>query len=262
MVPKLTVRGLGKDYPGRGGEASIRVLDHIDFEVPTGAFVSVVGLNGSGKTTLLRIIAGLESASRGEVSIDNRKIDDGRRNIGMVFQGVALLPWRTTLENIEIGLEIRGMPTQERRDLATNYIRAFGLAGFESMYPGELSGGMCQKVAIARALITNPDLVLMDEPFSALDCRTRNQLQSFLPEVWQQRRDTILFVTHDVEEAVLLSDAIVVISQRPSRVLEIVPVDLPRPRDRTDVRNNDLRRHVLQLMCHKSHASSMSNTFR
>lgn len=249
MASKVTIRNLCKEYPGHGREAPLRVLDGIDLDVPSGAFVSIVGLNGSGKTTLLRIIAGLEAASRGSVQINGTESDRSHRgDIGMVCQEVALLPWRTVLKNIELGLEIKKMAPRERRTLAVDYIRTFGLRGFESKYPRELSGGMRQKVAIARTLVTGPELVLMDEPFSALDCQTRNQLQAFLLGVWSSRRDTVLFVTHNIEEAVYLSDAIVVMSQKPAKVLEIVPVDIPRPRDRTGSENNSVRRHVLNLL--------------
>lgn len=251
MASKLAIRNLGKDYPGQGREGPLTVLDCIDLDIPAGAFVSVVGLNGSGKTTLLRIIAGLEPASRGSVLVDGREVH-GRpaKDIGMVCQEVALLPWRTVLKNIEIGLEIKGLPPKERTSLAMDYIRAFGLAGFESRYPKELSGGMRQKAATARTLATGPTLVLMDEPFSALDCQTRNELQAFLLEVWARRRDTVLFVTHSIEEAVFLSDAIVVISQKPARVIEVIPVNIPRPRDRTGTENNSLRRYILTLLRH------------
>jgi NitT/TauT family transport system ATP-binding protein len=257
MASKLTIRDLGKDYPGQGGEGPLTVLDRIDLDVPTGAFVSIVGLNGSGKTTLLRIIAGLEPASRGSVRVNGRESGSCRGgDIGMVCQELALLPWRTVLKNIEIGLEIKGLAPKERTALAMDYIRTFGLEGFESKYPRELSGGMRQKAAIARTLVTGPALVLMDEPFSALDCQTRNNLQVFLLNVWSRRKDTVLFITHNIEEAVFLSDAIVVISQKPARVLEIIPVDIPRPRDRTGGENNSLRRYVLTLLRDISELSS------
>ncbi len=249
VVSKLTIRDLGKDYPGQGREGPLTVLGCINLDVPAGAFVSIVGLNGSGKTTLLRIIAGLEPASRGSVLVNGRESGEGRGgDIGMVCQEVALLPWRTVLKNIEVGLEIKGLAPRERTSLAMDYIRAFELVGFESKYPRELSGGMRQKAAIARTLVTGPALVLMDEPFSSLDCQTRNNLQAFLLGVWSRRKDTVLFVTHNIEEAVFLSDTIVVISQKPAKVLEVIPVDIPRPRDRTSGENNSLRRYVIDLL--------------
>lgn len=245
---KLNILGLSKEYPGSGSEDPVTVLEDVNLEVREGAFVSIVGINGSGKSTLLRIIAGLETFSRGQILINDRPIHGRVKGIGMVSQDVALLPWRTTLKNIETGLEIMGMPREERTDRAMEYIRSFGLEGFEYKYPKELSGGMRQKVAIARTLITMPELVLMDEPFSALDCHTRNKLQSFLLNIWSRRKDTILFVTHNIEEAVYLSDSIVIISSNPARVLKTIPVDIPRPRDRTDSESNSIRRKVRKLL--------------
>jgi NitT/TauT family transport system ATP-binding protein len=160
------------------------------------------------------------------------------------------------LKNIEVGLEIKGLAPRERTSLAMDYIRAFELVGFESKYPRELSGGMRQKAAIARTLVTGPALLLMDEPFSALDCQTRNSLQAFLLGVWSRRKDTVLFVTHNIEEAVFLSDTIVVISQKPTKVLEVIPVDIARPRDRTGGESNSLRRYVLNLLRSMSKFSS------
>lgn len=249
MASKLTIRDLCKDFPGHGRETPLRVLDGINLVVPAGAFVSIVGLNGSGKTTLLRIIAGLEPATQGTVLFNGLESDRLRAgDIGMVCQELALLPWRTLLKNIELGLEIKGLGATERTALAMDFIQAFGLEGYESKYPKELSGGMRQKAAIARTLVTGPELVLMDEPFSALDCQTRNNLQAFLLDVWSNRKDTVLFVTHNIEEAVYLSDFIVVISKKPARVLEVIAVDIPRPRDRTGSEINSVRRYVLNLL--------------
>jgi NitT/TauT family transport system ATP-binding protein len=210
--------------------------------------VSIVGLNGSGKTTLLRIIAGLEPASAGEARIGGGLVAPGSHAVGMVSQELALLPWRTTLGNVELGLELRGVPAAQRRERALEYIRAFGLSGFEDKFPRELSGGMRQKAAIARALAPNPELLLLDEPFSALDCQVKTRLQRFLMDVWTERRDTVLLVTHDIEEAVLLGDIVVVISQAPARVLKVIDVDLPRWRDRTGEAFNVQRREVLELL--------------
>lgn len=249
MAARLTLRNLGKDYPGPAGTAPTIVLDGIDLDVPAGSIVSVVGLNGSGKTTLVRIVAGLEPASRGAVLIDGRPPagpPNGR--IGLVGQDVALLPWRTVRRNIEIGLELRGLPPAQRAARARDYLDSFGLTACQDLYPKALSGGMRQKAAIARTLVAGPELVLMDEPFSALDCQTRNRMQHFLLDVWSRRGDTILFVTHSIEEAVMLSDQIVILSPKPCRVAEIVAVAIPRPRDRTDAENNALRRRVLDVL--------------
>lgn len=248
MSSSLSIRGLCKAYPAQKGREPLPVLAGIDLEVPAGAFVSIVGLNGSGKTTLLRIIAGLEPASSGEARIGGGLVTPGSHAVGMVSQELALLPWRTTLGNVELGLELQGVPSAQRRERALEYIRAFGLTGFEDKFPRELSGGMRQKAAIARALAPNPELLLLDEPFSALDCQVKTRLQRFLMDVWTQRRDTVLLVTHDIEEAVLLSDIVVVISQAPARVLKVLPVDLPRWRDRTGESFNARRREVLELL--------------
>jgi NitT/TauT family transport system ATP-binding protein len=254
MSAELAIRRLSKSYPGSGGAGPLAVLADIDFTVPDGAVVSLVGLNGSGKTTLLRIIAGLEAPSGGAVEV---RYGEGPRSpgndIGMVFQEVGLLPWRTVRENIEIGLEFTNKSAAERHAVAAELIRTFGLSGYENSYPKELSGGMRQKAAIARTLAPSPGVVLMDEPFSALDCQTRNKLQAFLLDIWAQRNDTILFVTHNVEEAVFLSSQIVVISPKPSRVVEVIPVTVSRPRDRTDPECNMIRRHVLELLRGLSH---------
>ena len=249
MAASLVIRGVSKSYHSKDGTPPLTVLENVDFTVPEGSIVSLVGLNGSGKTTLLRMIAGLEPLSGGAVEV---RYAGGRsmvgHDIGMVFQEISLLPWRTTRENIEVGLEFIGRPASERRAVALKFLEILGLAGYENKYPKELSGGMRQKVAIARTLASCPGVVLMDEPFSALDCQTRNALQSFLLDAWSKCRDTILFVTHNIEEAVFLSDQIVVISPKPSRVVEIIPVNIPRPRDRTDPACNDIRRHVLALL--------------
>jgi len=254
MAATLTIQDLGKTYNGKGRVEPLVVLERIDLDVPAGAIVSIVGLNGSGKTTLLRIIAGLERPSRGTVLVDGREAAiRGRGGIGMVCQEVALLPWRTVRQNIEIGLELMGMRSSERTALSMEYLQAFGLTECEGKYPKELSGGMRQKAAIARTLAAGPELVLMDEPFSALDCQTRNRLQAFLLDIWSRRGDTILFVTHNIEEAIFLSDRIVVISPKPSRVVDILAVDIPRPRERTDRESNMLRRRVFDMLRRLSH---------
>ena len=249
MAASLIIHKVSKSYHGKDGTPPLAVLENLDFTVPEGAIVSLVGLNGSGKTTLLRIIAGLEPPSRGTVEVRYAAGNSAPpHDIGMVFQEVSLLPWRTVRENIEIGLELLGRPALERRAVALEFMEIFGLAEYENKYPKELSGGMRQKAAIARTLAPSPGIVLMDEPFSALDCQTRNKLQAFLLDVWSTRRDTILFVTHNGEEAVFLSDQIVVISTKPSRVIEVIPIDIPRPRDRTDPACNDIRRHILDCL--------------
>lgn len=224
------------------------VLDRLHLRIENGQFISIVGPSGCGKTTLLRIIAGLEKASEGSVLLDGKELVQGSEEIGMVFQEYALFPWRTTLQNIEIGLEIKGIDKEKRRSKAMEYIKSFDLNGFGNRYPKELSGGMKQRVAIARTLIMNPRVVLMDEPFGSLDSQTRNALQEFLWRIWEKRGETILFVTHNVDEAVFLSDQIVILSKRPARIIETVEVGLPRPRDRTSHECNQIRRDILHVL--------------
>ena len=242
----LELIGLSKTYPGRALGEMIPVLQDLNCRLETGRFISFVGPSGCGKTTLLRIISGLEPASSGQVLLNGHEITPNSQEIGFVFQEYALFPWRTTLENITLGLEIQGVSKKEREESAREYIQHFGLEGFEDHYPRELSGGMQQRVAIARTLIMNPRVVLMDEPFASLDSQTRNDLQEFLLKIWQRRGETILFVTHNVDEAVFLGDQVIVLSSRPGRIELTLPVETPRPRDRTDPEFNALRRQILQ----------------
>jgi len=239
---------LSKTFPGRGMGESVHVLENLQHRIENGRFVSIIGPSGCGKTTLLRIIAGLERASSGRVLLNDKELAQGSEEIGLVFQEYALFPWRTTLQNIEIGLEIKGVDKEKRRTTAMEYINMFNLEGFEHRYPKELSGGMKQRAAIARTLVMNPRVVLMDEPFGSLDSQTRNGLQEFLLGIWERRRDTILFVTHNVDEAVFLSDQIIVLSKRPARIVKTFEVRLQRPRDRTGQECNDIRREVLKVL--------------
>jgi len=227
---------------------SVHVLENIQHRIENGRFISIIGPSGCGKTTLLRIIAGLEMASAGKVFLDGKELVQGTEEVGLVFQEYALFPWRTTLGNIEMGPEIKGVEKEIRRSKAMEYIKTFNLSGFENRYPRELSGGMKQRVAIARTLIMNPRVVLMDEPFGSLDSQTRNGLQEFLLGIWEKRRDTIVFVTHNVDEAVFLSDEIVVLSKRPARIAKVFEVGILRPRDRTGQDCNEIRREVLKVL--------------
>jgi len=244
----LELLGLSKTFYGANESEAVHALDHVEYRIESGRFVGIIGPSGCGKTTLLRIIAGLEKASEGKVLLDGKEMLQGSETVGMVFQEYALFPWRTTLQNIEMGLEIRGVDREKRRLTAMEYIKQFGLSGFENRYPRELSGGMKQRVAIARTLIMNPRVVLMDEPFGSLDSQTRNGMQEFLHKIWQERGDTIIFVTHNVDEAVFLSDEIVVLSRRPGRIIKRVEVNIPRPRDRTSEECNRIRRDILRVL--------------
>ena len=244
----LELRGLSKVFDDTTRGKVVHVLDNIQYSIDQGRFVTITGPSGCGKTTLLRIIAGLEEATAGLVILKQKDGSDQAGGIGMVFQGYALFPWRTTLQNIQMGLDIMGVPQKEGRGMAMKYIRVFGLGGFEHRYPYELSDGMQQRVAIARTLIMKPSVVLMDEPFGSLDSHTRNELQEFLLNLWKTRGETIIFVTHNVGEAVFLSDQILVMSNRPGKIVESFDVDLPRPRDRTSPEYNLLKREVLRSL--------------
>ena len=244
----LELLELSKTFPSKGLGESVHVLENIQHRIENGRFISIIGPSGCGKTTLLRIIAGLEKASAGKVFLDGKELVRGTEEVGLVFQEYALFPWRTTLGNIEMGPEIKGVEKEIRRSKAMEYIKTFNLSGFENRYPRELSGGMKQRVAIARTLIMNPRVVLMDEPFGSLDSQTRNGLQEFLLGIWEKRRDTIVFVTHNVDEAVFLSDEIVVLSKRPARIAKVFEVGILRPRDRTGQECNEIRREVLKVL--------------
>lgn len=228
----------------------IHALKNIDYEIEDGQFISFIGPSGCGKTTLLRLISGLERPSHGTIMLDGREITSPSPEVGLVFQEYALFSWRTVLRNIEFGLEISGIRKAKRRKAALDYIRNFGLTGFEYRYPKELSGGMQQRVAIARTMIVGPKVLLMDEPFGALDSQTRNSLQEFLLRVWGESKKTIVFVTHNVEEAVFLSDKIVVLSERPGEIRRIFDMDIrcPRPRDRAGEPCNAVKRDILNLL--------------
>ncbi len=207
------------------------VLAGIDLAVRRGEFVTLVGPSGSGKSVLLDIVGGLTEASGGEAFIDATRVTRPDPKIAYVFQQYALFPWRTALENVEYALEVRGVGAAERRRKARHFLGLFGLGGFEDRYPSQLSGGMQQRVAIARALSVDPEVLLMDEPFAALDAQTRDILQSELLRIWETIDTTVVFVTHSIDEAIFLADRVVVMTARPGRVKEIVDIDLPRPRD-------------------------------
>ncbi len=244
----LELVGLSKTFNNGKQGGTTPVLAAVDLRIERGQFVSIVGPSGCGKSTLLRIISGLETSFEGDVILEGTRVTKTSHEIGLVFQQYALFPWRTMLENIEMGLEIMGVGKEERRTLAGKYIQAFGMSGAEDRYPSQLSGGMQQRVAIARTLIMKPRIILMDEPFGSLDSQTRNDMQEFLLQVWQERNETIVFVTHNVDEAVFLSDRIVVLSRRPASVLKHFEINLARPRDRTTREVNEVRREVISIL--------------
>jgi ABC-type nitrate/sulfonate/bicarbonate transport system ATPase subunit len=229
----IEIKHLTKTYPGRHGQAAVAALDNINLTVKEQEFVCLLGPSGCGKTTLLKIIGGLTSWDQGEVLIDGRPVTGPGRDRGMVFQSFALLPWADTLTNVTFGLELRGVPKGDRERIGKEWLAAMGLAGFEHRYPRDLSGGMQQRVGLARALAVDPKIMLMDEPFGALDAQTRRILQDDLLRIYQEAAtsvQTVIFVTHSMEEAVLLADRVVVLSPRPGRLHESVDVPLPRPR--------------------------------
>jgi NitT/TauT family transport system ATP-binding protein len=255
----LELIGLSKTFVDETQGIEIPVISSIDLQIERGRFVSIVGPSGCGKSTLLRIISGLEKSFEGKVLLDGQEMRRPANDVGFIFQQYALFPWRTMCENIELGLEIKGTCKEERRTIAKQYIDSFGMRGFEDRYPGQLSGGMQQRVAIARTLIMNPKLVLMDEPFGSLDSQTRNDMQEFLMDLRRKRMDTVLFVTHNVDESVFLSDRIVVLSKRPARIVRIFEIDTPHPRDRTSKGANDIRREVIGILRQERISPSRAN---
>jgi NitT/TauT family transport system ATP-binding protein len=246
----LTIRELTKEFILPGHEP-ITALSNINLVVEDKEFLSVLGPSGCGKTTLLRIIAGLETATSGSLSIDGELITGPNPKMAMIFQEYSLYPWRTVLDNVTFGLEVQNKDKGSARERALKYLLLVGLEEFVDRYPYELSGGMRQRAAVARALAIEPQILLMDEPFGALDAQTRNNLQKELLEIWKKTQKTIIFVTHSVDEAVYLSDRIMVMTPRPGRVCEIIPIEYPRPRDRTSVEAAQVRRHVLDLISQK-----------
>ncbi|HJX04789.1 MAG TPA: ABC transporter ATP-binding protein [Thermoplasmata archaeon] len=223
----------------------MKALEGFDLDVKEGEFVCLLGPSGCGKTTILRIVAGLETATGGDITVRGNKPGVAGQARGMVFQEFALFPWRTVRKNIEFGLEIKGVPEAEMQKMSSQLVDLVGLKGFENAHPKELSGGMKQRVGIARALANNPKVLLMDEPFGSLDAQTRNLMQKELLRIWAATNKTILFVTHSVDEAVFLADRIVIMTARPGKVREIIEVDLPRPRDRTSQEFIKVRGKVL-----------------
>lgn len=224
----IAVTNLTKRY---GGPEGLLALDDISLSVNDGEFVSIVGPSGCGKSTLLKIVAGLLRHSKGSIALGGSPIREPSRDVGVVFQAPVLLPWRTILENVLFPLEIRTGQPKKYRDRAMDLLEMAGLRGFDGRYPHELSGGMQQRAGIVRALVQDPKVLLMDEPFGALDAMTREQMNMELLRIWSKYKKTVVFVTHSIPESVLLSDKVVVMTPRPGRIAEIIPIDLPCPRD-------------------------------
>ena len=227
--PKLRISDVALRFTPRSG-APVTALENISLDVDDKEFSVIVGPSGCGKTSLLRLVAGLIEPSEGVIYLDNAAVSGPGRDRGMVFQSYTLFPWLTVQDNVEFGLRIAGQPADRRRDIARRFIAQVGLEGFERLYPKQLSGGMMQRVALARALANDPAILLMDEPFGALDSQTRTLMQELLLDIWQQSHKTVLFITHDIDESILLGDRVYVMTARPGRIKEMVEIDLPRPR--------------------------------
>jgi NitT/TauT family transport system ATP-binding protein len=234
-LPAVTLEGLSKTFVTRQGTALL-ALQNVSFEVAEGEFVAIVGPSGCGKSTALNVLAGTTAPTRGRVLIRGRSPSESRFDIGYVFQQDTVLPWRRVVDNVATGLTIRKVPAAERRKRAEELLELMGLSGFEQAFPFELSGGMRKRVALATTLAFDPSILLMDEPFGALDAQTRVLLQDELLRLWEANRKTVLFVTHDLAEAISLADRIIVMTARPARVKSHYPVELPRPRSAADAR--------------------------
>ena len=235
---EIRIDAVEKSFKRPGSDADLKVFGPVTLHISPGTFVAIVGPSGCGKSTLLKMLAGFEKTSTGTLSIGGKRVTEPTPSVGMVFQEYALLPWKTAQENVELGLKYRGVPESERKAIGARYVELVGLKGFEVHYPHELSGGMRQRCALARTLATDPEVLLMDEPFGALDAQTRELLQEQLLKIWgeadlRQSRKTVLFVTHSIDEAVLLSDRIVIMTARPGRILKVFdnPLERPRPAD-------------------------------
>jgi NitT/TauT family transport system ATP-binding protein len=258
--PKLRTTNLARRF-GQGGHGGLTVFQDLSLDVADLEFVAIIGPSGCGKSSFLRILNGLDQADGGTIEIDGRRVTGPGAGRAMVFQSFDLFPWRTTLENVAFGLEMLGRPKRERLGIARHYIELVGLTGFAHSYPHQLSGGMQQRVGIARALAVRPDILLMDEPFGALDLQTRDLLQDELLRIWQNDRKTVLFVTHSIEEAIYLADRIIVLSSRPARIQRDIRVPFTRPRNeelKTGTEFLAVRREILGLLKHGASAAPVN----
>lgn len=226
--PEVLIENVSKIFHSKKND--VKALDTINLEIQRNEFITILGPSGCGKSTLLRIVGGLEHQTTGKVYLDGREIYEPDSERGMVFQAYSLFPWLTVKENIEFGLKNKKMPAKEREEISRKYIEIIGLNGFEDHYPKQLSGGMQQRVAIARALANDPEILLLDEPFGALDNQTRALMQELLLKVWEETHKTIMFITHDVEESIFLASRVLVMTSRPGRIKADIPIDLDHPR--------------------------------
>ena len=244
MVAKLSIEGISHAYASPDHGIALKVLNDVSFEVVAHEFLAIIGASGSGKTTLLRIIAQLVRPNAGRVAIDGKAVARAGDKIGFVFQRDSLWPWRTVLANAAYGLEIAGVGRKAAEERARHYLALVGLGGFERYYPHQLSGGMRQRVNLARALTVEPDILLMDEPFAALDAQTREMMQVELTRIWQETGKTILFVTHQIDEAIFLADRVVTLSSRPGSVHAVTEIAIPRPRNIRTKRTEAFQNYV------------------
>ncbi|UTB32199.1 MAG: ABC transporter ATP-binding protein [Methanobacterium sp. ERen5] len=240
------IKKVNKNFQNKTME--MEILKNIDLTIEDGEFLVLLGPSGCGKTTLLRMIAGLDFPSSGTITDNDVPVLNPSPERGFVFQQYSLFPWRTVLDNVAFGLEVKGIDAEERYEKAKNYIEMVGLSAFIESYPNQLSGGMKQRVAIARALVNEPDSLLMDEPFAALDVLSRHKLQKEIIQIWQQETKTIIFVTHNVDEAVFLADRILVFSERPGRIIQTLKIEQERMRDRTSEEYLDIKRKITGLL--------------
>jgi NitT/TauT family transport system ATP-binding protein len=246
MTDLVNFRQVQKRYGT--GDAAVIALSNIDLQIEVGEFLCVVGPSGCGKTTLLNLLAGFEVPTSGKVEAFGKDISGPGPDRTLMFQDYALFPWLSVAGNIRYGLRRRKIPAQEAQKIVNHYLDLIDLRGFEKKYPHQLSGGMRQRVALARALAVNPDILLMDEPFAALDSFTRERMQDELVRIWQQERKAVLFITHNIDEAIKLADRIVVMSPRPGRISKIIDVESPRPRDIDSAENSSLAREIRTIL--------------
>jgi len=244
----LEVKNVEKIFKDEKRGTELQALQNINFSIKENEFVCLLGGSGCGKSTLLNMIAGFEKPTSGEILMDGKKIEKMGADRGMVFQQPTLMPWLSVQKNISFHLKLKGLSLRQQKIEAQKYIDMVGLTGFEKHYPHELSGGMNQRVGIARALLQNPSLILMDEPFAALDPFTKAEMQEELVRIWQENKRTIIFVTHSIEEALILGTKIIVLSKRPGRVNKVIDLDMSRPRDTTSTVFNQYKREILDLI--------------
>lgn len=245
MPPLIVLQEISRIFAS--GARSVSALDRVSFDIQGGEFVSIVGPSGCGKSTLLKIISGLLPATSGSISVNGRPVNSPLENVGMVFQSPVLLKWRPVMQNILLPVEFAKLDVARHLERARSLVNLVGLDGFEEMYPHQLSGGMQQRVSLCRALVTDPQLLLMDEPFGALDAMTRDELDMELLRIWEERKKTVIFVTHSIQEAVFLSDQVFVMSARPGKLLEKLSIAMPRPRSMEMMSSAEFGAYTLKI---------------